>query len=156
MEVLFTLGSAWDDYVCPLCAASVPCDWGIACTPVVDCTECDFVGVLVEEPVWTDKTAVGLIRVPLRAVKHVRVDETTDDETNDETDDETENGLDDGVAIDPPCENACEGAKAAGVNIVNGDVVWLTTTDGVVHGYHKDLSYVTNTTGARATATATA
>jgi hypothetical protein len=138
MEVLFKLGSSRDDYVCPLCASFVPCDWGIECMPVVDCIECDFVGVLVEKPpVWTDRTPVGSIRIPLRAVKHVRVDEN-----NDETDDETENGSDEGVSIDPPCVNACEGAKAAGVNIVNGNVVWLTTTDGVVRGYHKDLSYV--------------
>ena len=125
MEALFTLGSMADSYLCPSCSANIPCDWGIACTPVIDCTACDFVGVLMAEPESTIPNKVQYFRVALRAVKHVRVDETSDIQPNEEAD------------IDPPAINATDGARAAGIDVVSGNVMWLTTTDDVVHGYHK-------------------
>lgn len=120
MEVLFTTGSVLDNYVCPLCSAFVVSDWGFECAPVIDCDECNFVGVLAEEPDQMDRTAVKTVRLPLRHVKHVRVDNSGKE-----------------AAIEPPCMNAYEGAKIAGIDIVSGGVMWLTTTDGVEHGYFK-------------------
>jgi hypothetical protein len=120
MQAVFTLGTTRDGYECPFCSAANWCEWGIEHAPVIDCTNCSGVGVLVEEPVQTAPRTVQKIPVALRAVKRVRV-HATGEEAN----------------LDPPTFNAFDGAKGKGIDIRSGFAMWLTTTDGVTHGYHK-------------------
>jgi hypothetical protein len=126
---LMVLGSYRNGYYCPFCKEHIDTPIGIDCTPVVDCSACDGVGVLTHDPFKEKRNRVEVeeIQVKLRPVKSVRVD--SDSEFG-----YSQAGLQ--ATFEPPVYNITPAARLQGINVTAHCVIWITTVDDVEHGYH--------------------